>query len=96
MKTVVFLFAGFGHRFGRGLLNTAPTSRSVVSVFTPPSADWPDIYDSAIYSTPQTPDEFLDDNFQVTIIESKHFYFVAKTSLIEFYRIVAGFSIESL
>ncbi|XP_054718182.1 uncharacterized protein LOC129227616 [Uloborus diversus] len=57
--------SGYGHTQGFGL-NNAPISRSIVSVFAPNNlpTDWPDMYDSGLYSSPQSPDDFIEEDIQ--------------------------------
>ncbi|GFR19534.1 uncharacterized protein TNCT_10981, partial [Trichonephila clavata] len=57
----------FGPPYGRrGLISRGETSRSVVSVFAPGpvSTDWPELYEPSFFSSPPTPDDFLEDEFQ--------------------------------
>ncbi|GFT00084.1 protein piccolo [Nephila pilipes] len=59
--------SGFGPPYGRrGLISRGQTSRSVVSVFAPGpvSTDWPELYEPSFFSSPPTPDDFLEDEFQ--------------------------------
>ncbi|GFY67473.1 protein piccolo [Trichonephila inaurata madagascariensis] len=62
--------SGFGPPYGRrGLISRGQTSRSVVSVFAPGpvSTDWPELYEPSFFSSPPTPDDFLEDEFQLQV-----------------------------
>ncbi|XP_055936609.1 homeobox protein prospero-like [Argiope bruennichi] len=59
--------SNFGPPYGRrGLMSRGPQSRSVVSVFAPGpvSTDWPELYEPSFFSSPPSPDDFLEDEFQ--------------------------------
>ncbi|GIY44832.1 protein piccolo [Caerostris darwini] len=57
----------FGPPYGRrGLVSRGQTSRSVVSVFAPGpvSTDFSELYEPSYFSSPPSPDDFLEDEFQ--------------------------------
>nr|XP_042904214.1 protein piccolo isoform X2 [Parasteatoda tepidariorum] len=58
--------SGYGRSFGRTLISGSQTSQSVMNVFAPGniSSDWPELYEPSFFSSPPSPDDFIEDEFQ--------------------------------